>query len=366
MKACLEKEVLPAYPVDGVPAGVLPYGDGHINDTYAAYYQMNDGSMRRFIAQRINTEVFTDPKGLMENIVGVTDFLRERILERGGDPRRETLTVHRTGMGDSFFTDRAGGVWRLYDFIEGTKVYQIAKDPEPFYAVAYTLGMFQRQLAAYPAASLHETIPNFHNTPNRYVQFEDALRRDVCGRAKEVREEEAFVREREAFAHTLMDAQRRGDLPLRVTHNDTKLNNVLIDAETGRGLCVIDLDTVMPGFAAYDFGDSIRSGASTALEDERDLSKVGLDLELFGAFARGFLAAAGEALTPFERQTLPIGAKMMTLECGVRFLTDYLNGDVYFKTHREGQNLDRARTQFRLVADMEDKWEEMNAAVRAG
>lgn len=230
--------------------------------------------------------------------------------------------------------------------------------------MARTFGNFQMLLSCYPADTLHETIPDFHNTPVRYRNFLSALEADALGRAKECEKEITFVREREAFTHIFTDLQQKGELPLRVTHNDTKLNNILIDQKTGKGLCVVDLDTVMPGLAMNDYGDSIHFGASTALEDERDLEKVHLDLGLFEIFTRGFLEEAGGVLTPAEVELLPAGAKMMTLECGMRFLADYLEGDVYFKTHREGHNLDRARTQFKLVADMEEKWEEMHRIVR--
>lgn len=358
------QKIAPAFPIDGILAGVLPYGGGHINDTYAAYYQMDDGSMRRTILQRINTDVFKKPDELMENIQGVTAFLRERIARDGGDPERETLTILPTAQGESYMTDEEGRAWRCYRFVEDTVTYQLVEKPEDFYTVARAFGHFQMQLADYPAHTLHETIPLFHDTPNRYKNFLHALSEDKLGRAAGVEKEIAFVKEREAFTHLFTDLQKSGELPLRVTHNDTKLNNILIDKATGKGLCVIDLDTVMPGLALNDYGDSIRFGASTALEDEQDLSKVSMDLNLFELFTRGFLETAGSVLTDKEIELLPAGAKMMTLECGMRFLTDYLEGDTYFKIHREGHNLDRARTQFKLVADMEQKWEQMQQIVK--
>ncbi|MCI8443037.1 MAG: aminoglycoside phosphotransferase family protein [Provencibacterium sp.] len=360
----IAQQIVPAFAVDGQLAGVLPYGNGHINDTFAAYFQMNDGSMRRTIIQRINTDVFKNPDELMENVIGVTSFLKKRILEEGGNPERETLTVIPTKDEKSYMTDSQGNCWRCYSFVEDTVTYQMVEKPEDFYTVARAFGHFQMLLADYPAHTLHETIPLFHDTPNRYRNFIKALKEDNLGRAANVQKEIDFVREREAFTHLLTDLQKKGELPLRVTHNDTKLNNILIDKATGRGLCVIDLDTVMPGLALNDYGDSIRFGASTALEDEQDLDKVSMDLQLFELFTKGFLETAGRVLTDKEIEMLPAGAKMMTLECGMRFLTDYLEGDTYFKIHREGHNLDRARTQFKLVYDMEQKWAQMQAIVQ--
>ena len=241
---------------------------------------------------------------------------------------------------------------------------QQVQTPEQFYQSAWTFGNFQRLLADYPAHTLHETIPQFHDTRDRYKKFEKAVEANVCGRAAEVQAEICFVREHQADCAVLMDLLESGKLPLRVTHNDTKLNNVLLDKKTGCGLCVIDLDTVMPGLSLNDFGDSIRFGANHSAEDEPDLSLVNFDLELFEIYTKGFLGAAGDALTAREKEMLPWGAKLMTLECGMRFLTDYLEGDHYFKTHRPGQNLDRCRTQFKLVRDMEAHWPEMAAIVQ--
>ena len=332
------------------------YGAGHINDTFAV--RAADGS-RRWILQRINTDTFTDPAGLMENVCGVTSYLRRQILARGGDPERETLNVVPTRAGGSYYDDGEGGAWRAYLFVEGTVCLQKVESEGDFYTVAETFGHFQKQLADYPAATLHETIARFHDTPNRYANFEKALAADVCGRARDVAAEVAFIRAREADCHVLVDQLAAGVLPLRVTHNDTKLNNVLIDAATGRGICVIDLDTVMPGLSAYDFGDSIRFGANDCAEDEPDQTKVHFSLPLYEVFTRGYLSAAGDAMGEAERRSLPWGARLMTLECGIRFLTDYLEGDHYFHTTRPDQNLDRARTQFTLVAGMERAFDEM-------
>ena len=332
------------------------FGAGHINDTFAVWAA--DRS-KRWILQRINTDTFTDPAGLMENVTGVTAYLRRQIIERGGDPDRETLNVIPTLDGKPYYTDTEGGAWRAYIFVEGTVCLQKVENERDFYTAAETFGNFQNQLAGYPAATLHETIARFHDTPNRYANFEKALAADVMGRAKEIGPEIAFIRAREADCHVLVDQLAAGVLPLRVTHNDTKLNNVLIDQATGKGICVIDLDTVMPGLSAYDFGDSIRFGANDCAEDEPDQSKVHFSLHLYKVFAEGYLAAAGSAMTEAERRSLPWGAKLMTLECGIRFLTDYLEGDHYFKISRPDQNLDRARTQFTLVQGMEREFDAM-------
>ena len=341
----------------GLPTGEAErYGAGHINDTFAVWAADHS---RRWILQRINTDTFTDPAGLMENVTGVTSYLRREILARGGDPDRETLNVVPTREGKPYYTDCEGGAWRAYLFVEGTVCLQKVENERDFYTAAETFGNFQNQLAGYPAATLHETIARFHDTPNRYANFEKALAADVMGRAREVGPEISFIRAREADCHVLMDQLAAGVLPLRVTHNDTKLNNVLIDQATGKGICVIDLDTVMPGLSAYDFGDSIRFGANDCAEDEPDQSKVHFSLHLYEVFARGYLAAAGSAMTEAERRSLPWGAKLMTLECGIRFLTDYLEGDHYFKISRPAQNLDRARTQFTLVAGMEREFDAM-------
>ena len=340
-----------------LPAGEAErFGAGHINDTFAVW---SADRSRRWIVQRINTDTFTDPAGLMENITGVTAYLRRQIEARGGDAGRETLNVIPTRDGRAYYTDPDGGAWRAYVFVEGTVCLQKVENERDFYTVAETFGHFQKQLAGYPAATLHETIARFHDTPNRYANFEKALAADVMGRAREIGPEIAFIRAREADCHVLMDQLAAGVLPLRVTHNDTKLNNVLIDQATGKGICVIDLDTVMPGLSAYDFGDSIRFGANDCAEDEPDQSKVHFSLHLYEVFAQGYLAAAGSAMTEAERRSLPWGAKLMTLECGIRFLTDYLEGDHYFKISRPAQNLDRARTQFTLVEGMEREFDAM-------
>ena len=332
------------------------YGEGHINDTFVVW---REDHSKRFILQRINTDTFTDPVGLMENICGVTRHLREKILAAGGDPARETLNVIPTLSGAACHLDAEGGAWRAYDFVEDTIYLQQVGSEADFRTVAETLGKFQNQLADYPASTLHETIARFHDTPNRYANFEKTLAADALGRAKDIAPEVAFIHAREKDCHTLLDLLAAGEIPLRVTHNDTKINNVLIDAATGKGICVIDLDTVMPGLSAYDFGDSIRTGANDCAEDEPDQSKVHFDLHLYEVFAKGYLSTAGASMSSAEKKSLAWGAKLMTLECGIRFLTDYLEGDHYFHTARPDHNLDRARTQFTLVRQMEEVFGQM-------
>lgn len=357
-------EAANAFELEGKFLGAQSYGGGHINDTFAVACKREDDSIKRYILQRINTKVFQHPVQLMENIVGVTRFVANVIKENGGDPLRETLTVISTKDGNNWYEDSQGGFWRTYHFIEDTLTYNQVENKEDFYNSARAFGNFQMLLADYPAETLHETIPKFHDTVDRFAKFKEALDKDICGRAKNVSREIDFVLNREKDTHVLVDLLKGSKLPLRVTHNDTKLNNVLIDRATGQGICVIDLDTVMPGLSLYDYGDSIRFGATYAAEDEQDLSKVNFDLELFEVYTKGYLEVAGEVLTPCEIENLPMGAKMMTLECGIRFLTDYLSGDTYFRIHREDHNLDRCRTQFKLVSDMEDNWEEMEQVVR--
>ena len=332
------------------------YGEGHINDTFVVW---REDHSKRFILQRINTDTFTNPVGLMENVCGVTRHLRAKILAEGGDPARETLNVIPTLSGSTCYLDADGGAWRAYDFVEDTICLQQVGSETDFRTVAETLGKFQNQLEDYPASTLHETIARFHDTPNRYANFEKALAADALGRAKNIAPEIEFIHAREQDCHVLLDQLAAGEIPLRVTHNDTKINNVLIDAATGKGICVIDLDTVMPGLSAYDFGDSIRTGANDCAEDEPDQSKVHFDLHLYEVFAKGYLSTAGASMSMAEKKSLAWGARLMTLECGIRFLTDYLEGDHYFRIARPDHNLDRARTQFTLVRQMEEVFDQM-------
>jgi hypothetical protein len=362
--ACKNRlEAMTQFQIDGQLMREEPYGHGHINDTFLLTFLQRDENILRVILQRMNHEVFKNPAQLMENIWNVTSFLKKKIMELGGDPKRETLHVIETKDGSSFYVDSSGYYWRAYLFVEDTTSFDTVQSPEDFYESGVAFGKFQNMLSEYPAETLHETIIGFHDTKARFQKFQEVVKADPMGRGALVKKEIEFVKERSKIAEILGRMQACGELPLRVTHNDTKLNNVLLDNKTRKAICVIDLDTVMPGLAVNDFGDSIRFGASTGAEDERDLSKIECDLQLFEFYTKGFIEGCKGKLTKKELEMLPMGAKVMTFECGMRFLTDYLEGDVYFKIHREGQNLDRCRTQLKLVADMEKKWEELKDIV---
>lgn len=353
----IHSTVLQQFPLKGSPVSCERYGCGHINVTYLVVTDTKE----QYILQQINHHIFKNVDELMENIVAVTDHLKKK----NPDPRA-VLQVIRTNDGASYFHHEADDTyWRVYWYVSNSVCLQAAESLEDFRQSAVAFGEFQEQLQDFPAATLHESIPNFHNTVDRYRIFRETLKADPMGRAKDVQKEIQFVLDREKEAGTIVNLLKSGELPLRVTHNDTKLNNVMLDADTHKALCVIDLDTVMPGSSLYDYGDSIRFGAASAPEDEKDLNKMEMRLDLFETYTKAFMKAC-PGLTPLERELLPMGAKLMTLECGVRFLTDYLDGDHYFAVHREGHNLDRARTQFKLVADMEAKWTEMQNIVKEG
>ena len=349
-------EIAKQFALDREPLAAEPYGCGHINDTYCV-----TAADKRYILQRINHNIFPNVAGLMDNIKRVTDMVREQVLANGGDPDRECLQIIPTKDGASYL-EYEGNFYRMYVFVERTLSLQTVEDPIHFYYSAVAFGRFQKQLAAFPAETLCEVIPNFHNTASRYAAFEAAVARDTKGRAAEVEREIAFVRERKADTEKIVALLESGELPWRVTHNDTKLNNVLLDDETGKPMAVIDLDTIMPGSALYDFGDSIRFGSNPSPEDEKDLSKVYCDVDLFEQYTKGYLEAC-DSLTDKEKELLPFGAYLMTLECGIRFLSDYLDGDTYFKIHYPEQNLDRCHTQFKLAADIMAKMDELNAIV---
>ena len=349
------QDVLNQFGID-LPAN--SFGNGHINSTYIVETDP------KCILQRVNTDIFRHPDQVMENIAAVTEHLRRKILAAGGDPQRETLTLLPTLDGKPYYTAPDGSCFRLYRFIEGTVSYDTAETPELFAASARAFGKFQKMLADFPSEKLYETIPNFHNTSDRLNNFRASVAADKSGRAASVQAEIDFVLARADEVSRVTDAIADGSVPLRVTHNDTKLNNVMLDPVTGEGVCVIDLDTVMPGSLLYDYGDSLRFGASTGAEDEQDLSKIHFDLTYFEAYTDAFLSELADSITPKEVELLPFSAKLMTLECGMRFLADHIDGDTYFRIHRENQNLDRCRTQFKLVADMESKMDEMNAIVK--
>ncbi len=347
-------EILSRFVLSGKPVSCELYGRGHINRTYL----VTTDSGAAYILQRVNRTVFHDIPGLMRNIAAVTAYLSAQ----GGD-RRSSLHLIPTREGGSYYVDGEGETWRVFDFVEDSICLQAAETPEDFYRSAVAFGTFQRMLKDFPAETLCETIPNFHNTVDRYRIFHETLAADPLGRAAGVQAEIDFVLAREAEAGALQKLRESGELPLRVTHNDTKLNNIMFDRKTRAPLCIIDLDTVMPGLVSYDFGDSIRFGASTGAEDEKGLDKIAVDLRLYRSYADGFIPACG-SLSRLEIETLPLGSKLMTLECGLRFLTDYLDGDHYFGIARPEHNLDRARTQFKLVADTEKKWDAIRAIVR--
>ena len=354
------ENIISAFEVEGKVAEHAPFGNGHINVTQIV--TMDNGT--QYVLQRINKNVFKRPDLLMENYVGVTKFIRNKIEAVGGDPLREVLNAIPAKDGKPFIIDEEGEYWRLLVYVTESMSYDKVERPEQFYDSAVSFGDFQYMLRDYPAETLHETIVNFHNTPDRFRQLSEAIANDAKGRLAEVGAEVEFAKAREEFAGTLERARAEGKLPLRVTHNDTKLNNILFDSNTGKALCVVDLDTIMPGYSVNDFGDSIRFGATTALEDETDLSKVNFDISLYELYVKGFIEGAKGGLTEGELEMLPIGAIMMTFECGMRFLADYLNGDTYFRIHRPSHNLDRCRNQFKLVADMEAHLDEMRAIVK--
>ena len=338
-----------AFRLEGEPVECRALGHGHINSTF----KITTDRGRQYVLQRINRNVFRDPAALMDNGGAVTDFIRQHA--------GVTLHYLATREGKLYHQDGQGEYWRMYDFIAGFCL-DLPESAEDFYQSALAFGRFQELLAEFPAQTLRETIPNFHNTIDRYQKFRRAVEADSSNRLAMVGEEVEFFVEREERATWLQRMREAGELPLRVTHNDTTLNNVLLDPTTRKALCVLDLDTVMPGLSAYDFGDAIRSGAATAAEDETDLTKMELDLNLFRAFTRGFLEAA-VSLTDREVEVLPLGAYVMTLETAMRFLTDYLEGDVYYKTQYPDHNLIRARSQMKLLSDMERKMDEMERIV---
>lgn len=335
---------------------------GLINKTFIVRSKEGD-KVYHYVLQTVNTAVFTHPKELIRNISSVTDFLREKIKQSGGDASRETLCLIPTHDGALYYIDPDGKFWRMYNYIEGARTYDLVENDEMFYRCGKGFGHFQRLLADYPADTLYPTIPRFHDTPNRLCDFKRAIEENRAGRAAQVAREIAGYLAHADFCDCVTKYIENGEVPVRVTHNDTKLNNIMIDCRSGEAICVIDLDTVMPGSALYDFGDAIRYGANNAVEDEKDLSKVYLRKDLFRAFTKGFLEEASSSLTERELALIPESAVLMTLECGMRFLGDYLNGDVYFGIRYPEHNLDRARTQLKLVNDMLANLDEMHAIV---
>jgi len=342
---------------------IAPYGTGHINHTYRLICRSSLGTYHNYILQKINQNVFREPEKLMENFVLVTDHLRHRIIEDGRDPSRRTITLIPTHSNEWLTQTPDGEYWRVENFIEGANTYLQAQNIEQYYHAAHAFGQFQSYLTDLHPANLHATIPDFHHTGKRFQNFLNAVDEDKSHRAKNVQAEIGFAQVRESETTVLIDLISAGKMPERVTHNDTKLDNVMLDDKTGEGICVIDLDTVMPGLAVFDFGDTVRSCCNPSFEDEPDLSQVRFNLQTFDLLARGFLDATRNCLTPIEIDHLAFGAKLITFEQGLRFLTDYINGDIYYKIHRPNHNLERARTQFKLIADMEAAFNQMQQII---
>jgi len=347
------------FQIGGAFVSAERYGSGHINDTYRVVFEQA-GVPARYVLQRINHNVFKNPGALMENIQRVTRHLAAEV-DGQPDSARRVLRLIPACDGVDWHVDGDENYWRAYYFIENARTYDAASSPEQAFQAAKAFGEFQKQLAGLPAPRLHDTIPDFHHTPKRYAALERAIAADVAGRAILAKPEIEFALAHQSMASALLDA----NLPERVTHNDTKFNNVMLDDATGEAVCVIDLDTVMPGLALYDFGDMVRTTTSPTPEDERDLSKITMQFQLFEALVRGYLSSAGGFLTMAEKQCLALSGKLITFEIGLRFLTDYLSGDTYFKVHREGHNLDRCRTQFKLVESIERQEEAMNRLVES-
>ena len=347
-----------AFSIEGDLRGAEPYGSGHINDSYRAVFQCN-GHQSRYLLQRINHRIFKNPVTLMENIERVTAHLAAQVSSYP-DRNRRVLTLIPTRSGGVLHVDDKGDFWRAYLFIDHATTYNSVSSSDQAFQAAKAFGEFQRMLADMPAPRLNDTIPDFHHTPKRFAALEQAIAADAAGRIALAQPEVDFALARKPLARALVDA----GLPERVTHNDTKINNVMLDDATGEGTCVIDLDTVMPGLAAYDFGDMVRTATSSAPEDEQDLSKVKMEFPLFEALARGYLSTASEFLTPAEKESLAVAGKLITFEIGIRFLTDYLSGDTYFKVHRQGHNLDRARTQFKLLESIEQQEGQIRTLLR--
>lgn len=352
------EEIFSVFAVDDEFISAKPFGGGHINDTYLVTCKN-----AKYTLQQLNHNVFKEPEHVMHNIRLVTEHLAKKIVAAGGDPMRETLNLIRTRDGNTYYYDGDNGFYRLFTFVDNARSYPCVEKPEHFYNAAKAFGKFQNMLSDFPAEELYETIPDFHNTAKRYETFEKAVEADKAGRRIFIEPEIEFVRSWKEKCSIVLDAIADGSVPVRVTHNDTKYDNILIDNDTGECICVIDLDTVMPGSMLYDFGDSMRFGTNAGAEDEKDLDKVYCRLDLFEVFTKGYMEALGSQMTEREIELLPFSAMLITFECGMRFLTDFLDGDVYFKIHRPLHNLDRARSQFKLCRDMEAHAQELTAIV---
>lgn len=359
--SCDLKEIVQQFQMDGQVTDISPFGTGHINDTYCVVSDQA-GRQVRYVLQRINHTIFKNPVELMENIRRATDHIRQKLQAQGSELAGRQLVVIDTQDGAGCYTDAQGNYWRVYNLIENAVTFDQLETPELAYEAARMFGWFQRMLTDLPGPPLFETIPDFHTTPKRYGAFLEILEQDPCGRAKEVRPEIDFILENAGICNGLLDSVAKGEIPIRITHNDTKINNVMLDAETHKGVCVIDLDTVMPGLSLYDFGDMVRTATSPTEEDETDVSKITMRMPMFEMLAKGFADQTQSFLTEVEKKKLAFSGKLITFEQMIRFLGDHLAGDTYYKIHRPGHNADRARTQMKLVQSMTEQEDEMNAA----
>jgi len=355
------REISNQFRIYGDFIDAVPYGSGHINNTYKVTFDQG-GAPVSYIFQKINTKIFKNPFTLMSNISRVINHQKNKMDNINSSTRRALTLIH-TNDGCNMYDDKCNNFWRVYIFIDHAKTYDIMEENSLAFNAAKAYGEFQQTLVDLPGERLNETIPDFHNTPKRYDTFERAIKEDIGDRLKDVKEEVAFILSRKSLASKIIDFYKKGLIPERICHYDTKVNNVMMDDKNGEGICVIDLDTVMPGFVAFDFGDLVRTATSPVAEDEADVSKVTMRIDTFEALAKGYLAEAGDFLTQTEKDNLAFGALLITLENAVRFLTDYLQLDTYYKIHREGHNLDRARTQIALVKSMEEQFEKMNEVI---
>ncbi len=358
------EDIVAQFNIEGRYIDHQPIRSGLINQTFLVTIESPQGHNCRYIFQRINTNVFREPYHVMDNIIRVTEHIKQHMIETNGVYARRVLSFATSKDGAPYYESNEHGFWRAYEYVENSTAYNLAPSADHFFEAGRAFGEFQLYLTDYDATTLYETIPNFHNTVSRVADLKKAIAADTAGRLKDVQAEVDFLLAREREAGTLVEALENGKIPYRVTHNDTKINNVLFDNLTDKAICVIDLDTVMPGSSLYDFGDAVRSGACAAAEDEPDLNKVEIDLNKYRLFTKGFIKGTHSLLTREEIALMPISVKIMAYELATRFLTDYLNGDIYFHTDYNGQNLLRTRTQIKLVADVEKKLEEMTNYAR--
>ncbi|HJM64900.1 MAG: mucin desulfatase [Roseibacillus sp.] len=361
--AALVRSIADQFAIEGQYTRGEEVKSGHINSTYLVTYELEDGECRRYILQRINEKVFKDPLAVMRNVECVTSHINWKVLRRKRNLGGQTLSLYPHKTGRFYGYGEGGGIWRCYNYFEGCQTHDVVGNTRQAFEAGHAFGSFQDLVSDLPPDEIVETIPDFHDTRRRYQTLMEAVERDSCGRVGEVQMELEFVRRNEDVVDRLLRLKEKGDLPLRITHNDTKINNVLFDMETDEAVCVIDLDTVMPGLSLYDFGDLVRTATNPAAEDERDLGKVEMSIRVFESLVEGYLAAAGKILNEAEIAQMAFSGRLISIELGMRFLTDHLDGDRYFRVHRENQNLDRARTQLCLARQIEEREEEMNRFV---